>query len=612
MTRHKVILSVVLFGITISGRPLAVDSRAASQSLAPDQQRLAQWQAARFGMFIHWGPVSLKGTEIGWSRGREVPVEEYDRLYQQFNPNRFDADEWVLLAKEAGMKYMVITSKHHDGFSIFDSKYTDYDIMATPFGRDILRELSDACRRHGLAFGVYYSVCDWYHPDYPLGSPGGKTAKPKPDMDRYEQFLLNQTRELSESYGPLHTFWFDGHWEEPWTIDRGWRLFQHCRELDPRVLVNNRVSKRRPDGAEDGGPAGDYSTPEQRVGAFNNRRPWETCMTLCTQWAWKPNDRMKSLKQCLHTLIRTAGGDGNLLFNVGPMPDGRIEPRQAQRLREMGQWLHRHGQSIYGTRGGPFKPGTWGAATYRDRIVYLHVLAWSGDTLVLPPIPKAVQTASLFPDRRPIQFTQTPDGITLKVPQAAQQDTDTIIALTLDGPAADIEPVQLPSASLAFGKPATASNVFQKQSAYGPDKAFDDDGSTRWATDTGTHSAWLAVDLGSPVTVAQAAIKEAYPSRVKKYVLQYKVNAMDGPWKVLHEGTALGENAVITFKPTTVRLVRLNILDAVEGPTIWEFQLFGPAKRSVQSGIRACSLATQRDCLLLPQSSTLTPSGTTL
>ncbi|MBN1126371.1 MAG: alpha-L-fucosidase [Sedimentisphaerales bacterium] len=577
MKHSRFILLLAPILLTISSTTI-LKAQFTPESIPPDEQCVARWQAARFGMFIHWGPVSLRGTEIGWSRGREVPIEEYDRLYQQFNPTRFNADEWVLLAKEAGMKYMIITSKHHDGFCIYDSQYTDYDIMSTPFHRDILRELSDACRRHGLAFGTYYSVLDWYHPDYSLGSPGGKTAKPNPDMDSYEQYLLNQTREIAKKYGPLWTFWFDGHWEEPWPVERGWRLFQHCRNLDPHIMVNNRVSKPWP--VKTGSPvsSGDYDTPEQRIGTFNNTRPWETCMTLCTQWAWKPDDRMKSLKQCLQTLIRTVGGDGNLLFNVGPMPDGRIEPRQAERLREMGQWLHRNGESIYGTRGGPYKPGNWGVATHKGNIIYLHVLSWSGETINLPPIPKIIQTASLFPDETPVHFAQTHNGIALTVPKSKQSEIDTIIAVKLDGPATQIDPVQIPSLSLAFGKPAVSSNSFMNQPAYGPDKAFDDDNSTRWATDVGTHSAWLAVDLGGSFPITRAIIKEAFPGRVKKYRLEYKKSENEESWNVFHEGTTLGENAMISFKPVVVRHVRLHILEAVEGPTIWEFQLLRSTK----------------------------------
>lgn len=331
--------------------------------LRPDPAALKRWQEMRFGMFIHWGPVSLTGEEIGWSRGAQTPIEEYDNLYKKFNPTRFNADQWVAVAKAAGMKYMVLTTKHHDGFCLWDTRQTDFNIMHSPFGRDVTKELAEACRRGGIAFGTYHSVCDWHHPDFPLTSPGGKVKRETSDIAAYRRYLRAQATELITKYGPLLTMWFD----VPQEFDRaeGSENVRLCRGLQPDILVNNRA----------GGGCGDYGTPEQRVGGFDIERPWETCMTICRQWAWKPDDKMKTLSECLQTLIRTAGGDGNLLFNVGPMPTGEIEPRQVERLEEMGAWLAQYGRSIYGTRGGPFKPARHLVSTRKDNTIYLHILA---------------------------------------------------------------------------------------------------------------------------------------------------------------------------------------------------------------------------------------------
>jgi alpha-L-fucosidase len=407
---------------------------------------LTRWQDMRFGMFIHWGPVSLTGREIGWSRGAQVPIDEYDRLYQRFNPTSFDADEWVRVAKAAGMKYLVFTTKHHDGFSMWNTRQTPYSIMRSPFRRDVVRELADACRRGGLLFGAYYSVLDWYHPDYPLGSPAGKTKKPAADMDRYTAFLKNQVAELVRGYGPLGVLWFDGEWEEPWTDARGTDLYAFLRRLQPSLIINNRVAKARKGMEGTSAPqqfAGDYDTPEQRIGGFNMDRPWETCMTICQQWAWKPDDRMKSFDESIRTLVATAGGNGNLLFNVGPMPDGRIEPRQVARLADMGAWLGRNGEAIYGTRGGPFMPGTWGASTRRGNRVYIHAFAWDGDTLRLPAIPARVVSARRL-SGGPVDMAQDASGITLRVPQAQQDPVDTLIVLEVDRPAMGLAPVPAP------------------------------------------------------------------------------------------------------------------------------------------------------------------------
>ena len=420
----------------------------AADAAAGEDHRLDWWRAARFGLFVHWGPVSLKGTEIGWSRGAQVPADEYDQLYRQFNPVRFKANEWVAVAKAAGMKYLVLTSKHHDGFCLWNTRYTDYNIMHTPFGRDVIQELAGACRRQGITFCLYHSICDWHQPDYPLGSPGGRTRKAAPDLDRYNQYLKNQLAELIHGYGPLGILWFDGEWEVPWTQERGADLYRFVRHLQPSTIINNRVSKGRV-GMEgvtrlSGPEAGDYDTPEQQIGRFNDQRPWETCMTLCEQWAWKPEDRMKSLADCLQMLVRCAGGDGNLLLNVGPMPDGRIEPRQVERLREMGQWLQRHGSSLYGTRGGPFKPGQWGASTRRGKTVYLHVFRWNGDTLALPPLALRVVSAKALTGGG-VQVHQEAGSLTLHLAPERQDRIDTVIALRLDAPAGGLAPVDVPA-----------------------------------------------------------------------------------------------------------------------------------------------------------------------
>ena len=420
----------------------------ASSADAPptDRESLETWREMRFGMFIHWGPVSLKGTEIGWSRGREVPREEYDSLYKRFNPEKFSAKEWVSIAKETGMKYMVLTSKHHDGFSLWDSEYTTYDIMSTPFGRDVIEELSEECKRQGILFCLYYSILDWHHEDYLPQSHGGPHDGRPPeqaDFERYVQYMKNQLSELETKYGPLGIFWFDGEWESTWSKERGWDLYKYCRNLRSDALVNNRVGKGRAgmQGMWDAGQfAGDYGTPEQEIGAFNNLTPWETCMTLCQQWAWKPKDKMKSLKQCIQTLVTVAGGDGNFLFNVGPMPDGRIEPRQVERLRAMGHWMQKYGKTLYGTRGGPFKPGPWGVSTNKGNRIFVHILKCDDGTVTLPPIDATIQTAKVLTGSK-IDVKQTDEGIRLELPKANIDPIDTIVELRIDRPAGEIAPV---------------------------------------------------------------------------------------------------------------------------------------------------------------------------
>ncbi len=389
------------------------------------------WREARFGMFLHWGPVSLTGYEIGWSRSTNTPVEVYDALYQDFNPTLYDAAEWVTMARAAGVKYIVFTSKHHDGFCMWDSAYTDYDIMNTPIARDLLAELADACKQQGMPFNLYYSILDWYQPDYntlnTMGGPG--YTVPDPDLDRYVQYMKNQLAELNTKYGPLGVYWFDGGWESVWNLQRGLDLDIYCRGQQPSVIINNRTIW-----------TGDFYTPEQVVGAFDMNRPWETCMTLGTQWAWKPNDNIKSLKTCIQTLVQAVGGDGNFLFNIGPMPDGRIEQRQADRFREMGHWLKHYGETVYGTRGGPYKPGAWGASTRKDNLIYIHILDSTQLPLVLPPLNKTILSSWVLTGGE-ASVVQTPTNVLIDVPDYYRRVIDTIVVLELDGPAIEIAPI---------------------------------------------------------------------------------------------------------------------------------------------------------------------------
>jgi alpha-L-fucosidase len=229
-----------------------------------------------------------------------------------------------------------------------------------------MKELAEACRKEGMALGFYHSTCDWHNPDFPLTSPGGTVKRETSNLDKYTEYLKNQSVEIIKNYGPLLVMWYD----VPQQFDavRGQGVIDYIRTIQPDILVNNRT-----------GAKGDFDTPEQRVGNFQIDRPWETCMTIGRQWAWKPDEEIKSLEQCLQNLVRSAGGDGNLLFNVGPRPDGTIEPLQAERLKEMGDWLAKYGYAIYGTRGGPFKPADWGVSTRKGNKVYLHILKWSGD-----------------------------------------------------------------------------------------------------------------------------------------------------------------------------------------------------------------------------------------
>ena len=393
----------------------------------------------RFGMFIHWGPVSLRGTEIGWSRDKEVAKADYDNLYKEFDPTLFNADAIVKAAKDAGMKYLTITARHHDGFCLWPSKFTDYSIANTPYKKDIVGALNGACKKQGIKFCIYYSVLDWYHPDYPIHSAHNATIDPNADMGKYVNYMKNQLKELITNYDP-YMLWFDGQWEKPWTDEMGKDLYAYLKKLKPDVIINNRLGKefaamenKKIDMSK---MVGDYDTPEQTVGKMNMEMPWESCFTICNQWAWKPNDKMKPLKECLAILSKTAGGNGNLLLNVGPMPDGRIEARQIDRLKEIGTWLKTNSAAVYGTLGGPYHPTDTYASTRKGNKLFIHIINTDQTSLTLKNIVGRKVLKAQILNGEAVSVEQGNGDFKINLPSNRTGKMQYVVALEMDG---DIE-----------------------------------------------------------------------------------------------------------------------------------------------------------------------------
>lgn len=454
MKSVKQIIQLVTMLILVSTNAQLSGGGEANPDLHTNQEALENFKDMRFGMFIHWGPVTLRGTEIGWSRGKDVPIEDYDQLYKEFNPVLFNAEEWVKTAKEAGMKYIILTARHHDGFALWHSEFSEYDMEATPYGKDIVRALSDECKKQGILFGTYFSICDWRNPDYPVVYPAPDYSfneeremdKPtKERMDRFITYNNNQLREVIENYNP-EIIWFDGEWEWAWTHEMGMDLYKYVRGLNDNILINNRVDKGR-DGmagiTKSTIYAGDFATPEQQVGNFDNVNPWETCMTIAEQWAWKPNDKLKSKKECIQTLLQTVGGDGNLLFNVGPMADGRIEKRQIERLREMGEWLSTNGEAVYGTSGGPYLPTEKMVSTRNKNKIYLHLFEHPGKDFKLP-FPKGIKIskASFLQGGTNVKVSQKGELAHFVLPETLPDNVASVIVLELSNSAMEIELMQ--------------------------------------------------------------------------------------------------------------------------------------------------------------------------
>ncbi len=411
----------------------------------PEQRaaRMKWFTEARFGLFIHWGVYSVpagewKGkTNYGewFMEETHMPVSQYEKFAQQFNPVKFDARQWAALAKEAGVKYLVITSKHHDGFGMFPSQETDWCIKSTPFQRDPLKELSEACREAGIKFCLYHSIMDWHHPDWGKRRAWNDKATGKPDMDRYTAYMKRQLKELVTNYGPLGILWFDGEWEAPWTHDRGVDLYAYCRSLQPDIIVNNRVGKARAgmEGMDKGKGLGDYGTPEQNVPAngFGPGVYWESCMTMNGHWGYnKHDDHWKSATELIHILVDCSSKGGNYLLNVGPTSEGLIPGPSVERLKAIGQWMKVNGESIYGTTASSIGRPKWGRSTTKGDTIYLHVFDWPKDGKLLVEKPaKPVKKAWLLadPEKTPLAMRVDGGSLVIDVPTHVPDVADTVI-----------------------------------------------------------------------------------------------------------------------------------------------------------------------------------------
>lgn len=407
-------------------------------SVPPERLAARQWfQDAKFGMFIHWGVYSLLGEGEWVMQNRGITVDRYEWLASTFNPVKFDAREWVALAKRAGVRYITITSRHHDGFSMFATKATRYNIVDwTPFHRDPLKELADECRRQGLKLFFYYSQLDWHNPDYwPRGGTGHATGRPESgDWSRYLDFMDQQLSELLTNYGPIGGIWFDGMWDKPsadWRLERTYALIHH---LQPAALIvpNHHQAPR---------PGEDVQTFEQdlpgaNTAGFNTREigalPLETSLTMNESWGFNITDgKFKSVRELIGYLVRAAGRNANLLLNIGPRPDGTVQPEAVARLDSLGDWLRIYGPSIYGTRGGPIAPRPWGVTTRRGDSVFVHVLEWPDRVLALPRVGTRIVRATMLSDHEPVTVAQSDGSLTLTLPPRAD-GPDRVVVLELE------------------------------------------------------------------------------------------------------------------------------------------------------------------------------------
>jgi len=479
--------------------------------------RMEWWRDARFGMFIHWGLYAIPAGEWGgkttygeWIRTEaQIPREEYDTLLDQFNPVKFDADAWVRLAKAAGMKYIVITSKHHDGFALFDSKDSDFDVMATPFKRDILKELAGACKREGITLCFYHSIMDWHHPDYTPIRDWEKRPTARADFDRYVKYMKGQLTELLTNYGDIGILWFDGEWEGTWTHERGQDLYNFVRATSPRTIINNRVDKGRAGMSgitKAKGFLGDYDTPEQEIPATGLPGiDWETCMTMNGHWGYNKADKnFKSTEDLIHKLADIASKGGNFLLNVGPTAAGEIPPESVDRLRAMGRWMDVNAESIRGTSASPFSALAWGRCTQRPlgggTRLYLHVFDWPADgALVVPGIYNQPRGAYLLADasRRPLDVSRDGDALVIALPSERTDAIDSVVVLDIVGKPDIADPPTIEADTDIFVRSVTVKVRTDRQNAQ-----------VRFTTD-GSEPAAASPIASGPIRLDESATVKA-------------------------------------------------------------------------------------------------------
>jgi len=403
----------------------------------PENLKAREWfQDAKFGMFIHWGVYSVLGDGEWVMNQQSIDKKSYEKLPDFFNPINYNPAEWVALVKAAGMKYITITSKHHDGFAMFDSKLTNWDIVdRTPYKKDVIKMLADECHKQGIKLFFYHSHLDWYQENYfPLGRTGQGAGRPAAgDWYKYLDYMDGQLAELLTNYGEIGGIWFDGVWDK---IDADWRLektYKLIHSLQPAALISNNHHRAVI-------PGEDFQAFEKDLPGHNTtgfagesvigQLPLETCETMNNSWGFNLQDKKyKSTKNLIQYLVKAAGYNSNFLLNVGPMPNGMIQAEFVTTLKEMGKWMEKNGETIYGTRGGPVPPKSWGVTTYKGNKVYAHILNHEDDNILIPDFGKKIKSITSYATAGKLKFKQDAFGITVSIPRDIVDETDTIIVI---------------------------------------------------------------------------------------------------------------------------------------------------------------------------------------
>jgi alpha-L-fucosidase len=553
MTVEYIFMKRFLIAILLCGCMLQAMSQSVKKSDMEDK-KMEWWKDAKFGMFIHWGVYSVpagvyKGKKIEgigeWIMNTaKIPVKEYKQYAKQFNPDHYDPEAWVKMAKNAGMKYIIITSKHHDGFAMFDSKVTDWNIKdASPYGKDVLGPLVAACRKEGIRIGFYYSQAqDWNHPGGAVSGGAWDDAQ-KGDFDAYlDTIAVPQVKEILTKYGEPDILW----WDTPQNMTPARAAkFAAVLENHPNLITNNRLG---------GGYNGDTETPEQFVPSTGfPGRNWEACMTMNDTWGYKSTDEnWKSTKTLVRNLADVVSKGGNFLLNVGPNAHGEIPNASIKRLAEIGKWIRVNHEAIYGTTASPFPYLSWGRCTRKGQKLYLHVFNYPVDgELRLPMINKISRAYLLASPGKLLKVKTENERSQIVLPKQMPDTLNTVVVVEFAG-----EPKV--AASPVKGKNIESSSQMEGSPAK---NLLDGNRLTGWKAAKGERSAILNIDMEQPIAISTLI------------VLQYK----DGDdWKVITEITTGGVGGTKDFKSIKARYFRLMIDNKDTEPELLEWQLYGP------------------------------------
>ena len=525
------------------------------------------WKDAKFGVFVHWAPAVVTEASLSWGRaGRKphhkrdneskgVPEQEYNDTYKIFNPTKFNAEDWVKLWKEAGAKYFVFTAKHHYGFCMWDTKTTDFNIMNTPYGKDIMKEIADACHKYDLKLFWYYSQPDWTNELY---------RKPLPSKEYNEKILYPQLRELMNNYGEIAGIWFDGLGKNPETWNSP-EMLKIIRTANPHAITNHRLGSKE-------WHMGDFDGPERGIGRFQTNRPWETCDVIGGGWGYMGEREAMPYPDVIKLLIKVVGNGGNLLLNTGPRPDGSIIESHVQRYKEIGNYLEKYGDAIYGTRAGPYISGPWGASTRKGDKVWLHILGQlENNKLTLPKFPAEIKDYKVLTGGN-AKITNSKNGLTIELNDDSFNEINTIVELTLDKDASEVDLIKTTGEPIFYDAIVKASSERSKKNGVanltpGAKSSFSEGITVKnsWLPAKEDKQPWLEYSWETPAEISQITIKEGKRAGSKHAVKDFEILVFNnGKWKTLYKGADMGAffsytlNEPVVAEKLKIKINKLN------------------------------------------------------